>query len=226
MKTFPLIASFFLHVGTLLVGGLLHQNAAFGIDSGRSSLEVNLVAAAPESQAQEIQESSPTPADTTPTPDDDADLAIPMPKPVQQEKPSPTPSTPPVAKQIRPPVLAPDNQKEHGDGSSPKPGKDKTTAQSEAGAIISVKPDYLRNPAPAYPEAARVQKQQGVVVLKAIISTEGRPEQVAVQESSGYPLLDQAALRAVRDWRFRPATAMGMKMRSSVQVPVRFRLES
>jgi hypothetical protein len=44
-------------------------------------------------------------------------------------------------------------------------------------------------------------------------------------KSSGHRVLDNSALDAVRKWKFHPATIGGVKVSSTVKVPVRFRLE-
>lgn len=85
-------------------------------------------------------------------------------------------------------------------------------------------PDYLRNPPPAYPESSRLAREEGVVMLLVDVGVQGAPSDVRLQRSSGYSSLDQAAIRAVRGWRFRPGTLAGVAVASSVYVPVRFEL--
>lgn len=121
----------------------------------------------------------------------------------------------------RPAPAAPDAS---GDGSSPVPGRDVTTLSSGGGAR-SARPHTLSNPAPAYPEAARRARQEGLVLLEVAVSSEGRAARVDVRDSSGYPILDRAAREAVRDWRFQPARFGAVAVESVVEVPVRFRLE-
>src|SRR3989338_6040619 len=70
-------------------------------------------------------------------------------------------------------------------------GQDTTTLQSSGGALVHVKPGYLRNPAPRYPEEARRAGQEGLVVLLVRVGREGLPGSLEVQESSGYPILDE-----------------------------------
>ena len=60
---------------------------------------------------------------------------------------------------------------------------------------------------PRYPELAKRMGVQGLVVLEAVINTEGRIE--AVKILRGQPLLDEAAIEAVQHWRFRPGTLNG-----------------
>ena len=85
-------------------------------------------------------------------------------------------------------------------------------------------PDYLRNPPPAYPESSRLAREEGVVLLLVDVGVLGEPNDVRLQSSSGYYALDQAAIRAVRGWKFRPGTMAGMAVASRVSVPVRFEL--
>jgi protein TonB len=73
---------------------------------------------------------------------------------------------------------------------------------------------------PAYPRIAREARVQGEVVLRAIISKEGRIE--GLQVVSGHPLLAPAAADAVAQWRFRPYQLNGTAVEVEAQVTVRF----
>jgi protein TonB len=86
-------------------------------------------------------------------------------------------------------------------------------------------PDYERNPPPAYPLLARKRAWQGIVLLEVRVNSGGDVDSLRVKQASGHTILDQAALRAVRDWRFRPASAAGLPIAATVEVPVRFLLE-
>lgn len=83
---------------------------------------------------------------------------------------------------------------------------------------------YLNNPRPAYPMAARRRKMQGLVLLSVLVGTDGRPHGVVVKHSSGFEILDEAALQAVRGWRFAPGSRGGRPVEASVDVPIRFSL--
>lgn len=85
---------------------------------------------------------------------------------------------------------------------------------------------YLRNPAPAYPALARRNGDQGTVMLKVLVSPEGAPLQVELDQSSGSNPLDSAALDAVKGWRFVPARHGAQNIEGWVRVPVVFKLES
>jgi periplasmic protein TonB len=78
---------------------------------------------------------------------------------------------------------------------------------------------------PAYPENARNKGWEGTVKLQILVSTEGRVEDVRVVASSGYAELDQAALRAVRAWRFSPALQKGTPVAAWATLPITFDLQ-
>ncbi len=88
----------------------------------------------------------------------------------------------------------------------------------------SARPDYRRNPEPAYPLAARRRGQEGLVLLRVMVSIKGRAARVELKQSSGYALLDEAAIRAVREWEFEPARLGPLSVESEIEVPVRFRI--
>lgn len=85
---------------------------------------------------------------------------------------------------------------------------------------------YLRNPAPVYPAIARRSGDQGTVMLKVLVSPEGAPLRVELDQSSGSKPLDSAALDAVKGWRFVPARRGAQNIEGWVRVPVVFKLES
>jgi protein TonB len=83
---------------------------------------------------------------------------------------------------------------------------------------------YLRNPAPVYPQSARRSGTQGKVLLEVNVTPEGTAREVSVATSSGSSLLDDAALDAVRQWKFIPARSGGEIVEAKVIVPVEFKL--
>ncbi len=80
--------------------------------------------------------------------------------------------------------------------------------------------------APAYPKSALRRDEAGRVMLRVSVSADGRPLEVDVARSSGYPILDSAALSAVREWRFIPAMQAGRAVAAIAEVPVRFRIDN
>lgn len=85
-------------------------------------------------------------------------------------------------------------------------------------------PRYAENPLPAYPEVARRNGWRGEVLLQVSVSIDGIVERLRVQQSSGFRILDRAALRAVKEWRFYPASRSGRAVVSEILVPVEFHL--
>jgi periplasmic protein TonB len=79
-----------------------------------------------------------------------------------------------------------------------------------------------RNAPPEYPPAARRAGQQGDVTVLVHCSAAGTVEQASVETSSGFPLLDDAALHAVEGWTFEPAIDDGVAVAGWVRVPIRF----
>lgn len=76
---------------------------------------------------------------------------------------------------------------------------------------------------PTYPEAARKARMEGVVILEAIITASGTVEEVKVLKSVN-PLLDASAVRAVSNWKYKPATLNGRAVRVYLTVTVTFNL--
>lgn len=85
--------------------------------------------------------------------------------------------------------------------------------------------DYLKNPPPLYPALSRRLGEQGRVMLRALVRADGTPAEVAIHRSSGSPRLDQAALDAVRRWRFVPARQGDTAIAAPVLVPISFTLQ-
>jgi len=83
-------------------------------------------------------------------------------------------------------------------------------------------PKKLKNVAPEYPEIARQARVQGVVVLECTISPEGEITRVTVVR--GVPLLDQAAVDAVKQWVYEPTLLNGVPVSVIMTVTVNFRL--
>ncbi len=90
---------------------------------------------------------------------------------------------------------------------------------------VQANPNYFQNPPPEYPELAKQMRQEGFVMLAVDVDREGIPIKVEIKQSSGYRLLDQAAVKAVSHWKFQPGSIGNIPVESVVTVPIRFRLE-
>lgn len=77
---------------------------------------------------------------------------------------------------------------------------------------------------PVYPPASRRMDEQGAVRLRVMVDERGRPQEVQVAESSGFPRLDEAAVSAVRRWVFAPAVQDAVAVPTWTQVSVVFQL--
>jgi TonB family protein len=76
--------------------------------------------------------------------------------------------------------------------------------------------------APRYPDIARANGVQGVVIIEAVIDAQGRVEQARVLRS--HPLLDEAALAAVRLWEYTPTLLNNRPTAIVMTVTVQFSL--
>jgi len=105
------------------------------------------------------------------------------------------------------------------------PGRPAAAAVA-AGPVLPPRPvaGLATNRKPDYPVAARSRHLQGHVVLRVQVSETGDPLAVEVVSSSGHPMLDDAALAAVRTWRFIPASRGGVEVAAPVEVPIDFRM--
>lgn len=97
---------------------------------------------------------------------------------------------------------------------------------SNSGSKQITRPGILFKVEPVYPEEARTAGLEGTVLVKIQILANGSPGDITINRSSGHGILDDAAIAAVRQWRFTPA-----KNRDSVSImcyttmPIVFRLK-
>ena len=96
---------------------------------------------------------------------------------------------------------------------------------NDGGAVMQGAPAGLNNPAPRYPFEARIRGWQGTVLVQALVAPSGKVASLQVSRSSGYPLLDGAALAALRKWQFIPARKAGRMVASQVEIPITFKLD-
>ncbi len=200
--------------GSLLLWGnkAFYSPPEYGINAKMGSVEVNLVAALPakEPEIEKIQKpAAPVPKEFPKEnilkPKDEMVLPSELKQETVREKPKPS--------------------KVHGDGSSSVPGHDAITFHSSAAIQTVASPDFVENMAPPYPERAKELKQEGLVLLLVKVDTAGHPVQVEIKQSSGFFLLDQAAVKAVKHWKFAPGRIGGVAVESAAEVPIRFRLD-
>jgi protein TonB len=77
-------------------------------------------------------------------------------------------------------------------------------------------------PPPDYPPEYACKQIGGTTTLTVALAPNGYPVKVDIQQSSGTKALDDLAVSAVREWKFRPATLRGKPVSCRLQVPVTF----
>ncbi|MBU3646636.1 MAG: energy transducer TonB [Limnohabitans sp.] len=147
--------------------------------------------------------------------------ASPQPAPISTLTNSVTPTDTPAHK------LSSSNAQDTGPGSSAAAATSTASGKTDVPNLVepSADADYLKNPPPAYPRASRRLGEQGTVIVRVFINTQGLPEKAEVRTSSGFARLDQAALEAVQRWRFVPGRRNGAPEAMWFNIPVHFVLE-
>jgi protein TonB len=105
--------------------------------------------------------------------------------------------------------------------------KDMTALGGQEGrdVVVYARPRYKQNPLPHYPKVARRRAYEGQTLLRVQVLRTGKVGQIEVEISSGFELLDEAALRSVKEWTFVPGTKNGVSVDQWVMIPVRFSLK-
>lgn len=228
---------------SLVAVPMLAESAAAGMAGGLSSVAEPepepALPSPPESEPVVPEPPPPDPPDLAP-PDPEPAVAIarPTPPPQAEPKPKPKPKAKAKPKQVakirpKPAMAQPDRSQTKADqataGNLGAPGKGRaagTAAGQEQAASsgLTSPAAYLNNPAPSYPDTARRARQEGTVSLRVLVTAGGRASEVHLAGSSGVSSLDQAAIRAVKRWRFTPARQNGQSITAWVRIPIRFKL--
>ncbi len=189
-----------LHIAVIFFGSFAVKPAEYGIEQQMGGLEVSLTAAMP--GAVEKKDTF-VPAAVRMTTDSESDLKLAELLKKQEAK----------------------KKEAEGDGSSKEPGKDATTFYSKAGALTPAKARAFRNRPPHYPRRSIELNQEGVVLLHVLVNSKGEAAEVKVKNTSGFPLLDESAVTAIRKWKFEPAKIGAIAVDFEVDIPVRFSIE-
>jgi periplasmic protein TonB len=104
----------------------------------------------------------------------------------------------------------------------PPPPPPRPTGPVRVGELL-VAPKKLVDVTPVYPDIARHARVEGVVILEAVLDRDGRVSRVRVTKSS--PLLDQAAVDAVRQWQYSPSTLHGQPVEVLMTITITFTLQ-
>lgn len=108
---------------------------------------------------------------------------------------------------------------------------EKETVNTSPGELVynvneGARPNYGINPKPPYPKSARRRGQEGTVLLRVLVLEDGKVGEIEIAGPSGYTVLDESALKAVKDWVFIPGKRAGKDTSSWVEVPIKFQLDS
>ena len=108
------------------------------------------------------------------------------------------------------------------DRSLPQPTIMIDTISKTRGIRTSPKP--LKADRPPYPRFAREQGWKGVTILRITIEADGKVSSAVTHKSSGHPILDESAIKKVKQWVFVPAKNGEFKIASTVNLPIHFDL--
>ena len=149
------------------------------------------------------------------------------PQPKVERRPAPTPPIP-VSKTPTPTALTTQAQPTPPAVDAPATKSNSEPAPAAAQTIVQPRFDaaYLNNPSPSYPPMSRRLGETGKVFLRVHVLPAGQPDQVEIRTSSGFPRLDNAAMEAVKRWRFIPAKQGNDAVAAWVVVPISFSLEN
>jgi TonB family protein len=104
-----------------------------------------------------------------------------------------------------------------------EPPASKKAAEAEVARVTP--PRVVEKAFPSYPEDAKKDKVQGVVIVQAVIDKDGTVSRVRAVKRL-HPSLDEAALDAIRQWRFEPALLEGEPVAVHYNLTINFRLDN
>lgn len=146
-------------------------------------------------------------------------------KPVEPPKPPPPPKPQQRQKQQAAPQATPKAAPAQNFGSAGAAQQAAAGFLPAPAVVWEGKPRYRYPPTPAvYPPRAIELNQQGEVLVRVRLDPEGAAVEIVVHRTSGYHMLDRAAVAAVKSWHFLPAVRDGRPVSAWVEIPVRFHL--
>lgn len=227
-----------------------HAGALWGLQAGWQARPPEpepdiLIAASLISEVAPVPAPAPTPpaappvaqprkAAPAPTPPQPAPA---QPQPVARPATTPAPAALPAATQAEPSPNAPTATLAQPSPATPASAAvaadtpqatPASTAPAPAPAKVELpnaSASYLNNPKPPYPALSKRLGEEGKVVVRAWIDTNGRATQAEIKTSSGYDRLDQTALQTVLNWRYIPGQRAGVPEAMWFNIPLNFVLE-
>lgn len=102
----------------------------------------------------------------------------------------------------------------------------KQTNHTDGPILLSTSLVAGPNPPPTYPKLARRRGWEGEVWLIAEITTNGKVQEIRLEQSSGHSILDKTAIKAVQEWIFKPQYFQKRRIEYAIRIPVRFELKN
>ena len=155
----------------------------------------------------------------------------PRPTPVPRTRPTPLPpppKAPPSERAVAAPPPEPAAQPQAVTAAVAQAASPAPEAKQPATPVSPPRADaaMLNNPAPAYPAQSRRLREEGRVLFDVYILPDGSVGQIKLKRSSGFLRLDDAALEAVRRWRYIPAKRGNEPIPYWYVQPLDFQLDS
>ncbi len=144
-------------------------------------------------------------------------VETPLPKPEEKPQPPPPPKPEMTIPEPKPERLPPVPKPVVIPPPKPKPPTEEYVPVTQ--------PNFAVQAAHVYPPEAARRHQQGTIVLMLYINGSGALDKIEIVKSSGFPLLDEAAIREMKLSKFQPATDGAIQIRSRAQASVTYRLE-
>ncbi|MEZ8289600.1 TonB family protein [Vibrio sp. 10N.237.312.B06] len=167
------------------------------------------------------------PKQAKPAPKNKAITNKPQPKKVEKKVVEKTAEKKPIQKKpvTQPEKLADKKVDKNMDESANQPRQVNQGVSNQEPVLIT-RPSFSARPTPpSYPRQARRRGVEGVATYEIWLDAEGKQIKQALVNSSGALMLDNAALKAIKKWKFSPHTVNGRAIAHRVQIPVRFKLD-
>ncbi|MEZ8165665.1 TonB family protein [Vibrio sp. 10N.222.54.F12] len=167
------------------------------------------------------------PKQAKPAPKKKAITNKPQPKKVEKKVVEKTAEKKPIQKKpvTQPEKLADKKVDKNMDESANQPRQVNQGVSNQEPVLIT-RPSFSARPTPpSYPRQARRRGVEGVATYEIWLDAEGKQIKQALVNSSGALMLDNAALKAIKKWKFSPHTVNGRAIAHRVQIPVRFKLD-
>jgi len=210
-----------IHYAVFIFASLPHEQAVIPseIYSGPTNVSVRFITQRiePEKVVEPLVE--PVEVKTPPKPEPVIEKKIVkkvVPKPFKKITPKKLNKIKPAAAMTKPkpsPVRPVQNQ----------PVQVKKTVQDVVPVTRDVK-TFGRRVQPEYPRSALRRRQEGTVLLRVLISETGRREDIKIHSPSRYSLLNNAAVKAVKKWKFKPNLVNGRPVKSWIEIPIEFKI--